>query len=68
MHELIVPLASKARAPFADRLRDPVVMLQVLGDRQRIGMFFANLAVDPLQKRPALGQVWLAVGPDTAHE
>ena len=55
--EVGVPLRAEPGAAGADVLGEPFVVLQVLGDRDPAGEFLSDLAVDPLEQAPAVGQV-----------
>ena len=52
-----VPLAVEARAALAGRLAQPRVQVHVLGDHELPGLRGIDRVVDPLQQRPALGDV-----------
>src|SRR5689334_13466306 len=57
MEESRAPLRAEASAAIADRARQPRIVLHVLGDGDLPRLAAADLAVDPLQERPAVGQV-----------
>jgi hypothetical protein len=51
------PLRPEARAAAADRTGQPRIVLHVLGDGDLPRLAVADLAIDPLQQAPAVGQV-----------
>ena len=59
--EVGVPLRAEPGAAGPNVLGEPLVVLQVLGDGDPAGIFLSDLAVDPLEQAPAIGQV-LAAG------
>lgn len=60
MDEVGIPLHAEPGAASPNVLGDPRVVLQVLGDGDPAGKFLRDLAVDPLEQAPALGQVPVA--------
>ena len=70
MHKASVPLGRETRSALVDRLRDPVVVLQVLGDRDSSRIPLPHFAIDPLDEAPAVGQVAarIAVSPHVVHK
>ena len=66
--EVGVPLRAEPGAPGPHVLGEPFVVLQVLGDRDPAGESPRDLAVDPLEQAPALGQVLIARPVDGANE
>ena len=66
--ELGVPLRAEPGAAGANVLGEPIVVLQVLGDGDPAGEFLRDLAIDPLEQAPALGQVPVAGAVDGANE
>ena len=57
MHKASGPLSRETPSALINRLRDPVVVLQVLGDRDASRIPLPHFAIDPLDEAPAVGQV-----------
>src|SRR6266404_8159265 len=67
MHKTGVPLGTKTRSADISLLGYPLVILQILGDRDLPRLRGANFIVDPLQEAPAIGQVAAVNAADVAH-
>ena len=58
--EVGIPLRAEPGSACPNVLGEPLVVLQVFGDRDPAGKLLRDLAVDPLEQAPALGQVLVA--------
>ena len=66
--EIGIPLRAEPGSAGSNVLGEPLVVLQILGDRDPAGKFLRDLAVDPLEQAPAFGQVLVAGAIDGANE
>src|ERR1044071_8231111 len=62
-----VPLRTESRSPNISRLGDPLVILQILGDRDFPRLRGANFIVDPLQEAPAIREIAAIDAANVAH-
>src|SRR5512134_209193 len=60
MDEVGIPLRAEPGAAGPHVLGEPLVVLQVLGDRDPVGEFLSNQGVNGLEQTPASGQVLAA--------
>ena len=67
MHKTSVPLRAEACSADLSLLRYPLVILQILGDRDLPRLRGADFIVDPLQETPAIRQVAAIDAADVAH-
>ena len=67
MDKTSVPLRAEAGSTDISPLRNPLVILQILGDRDLPRLRGANFIVDPLQEAPAIREIAAIDAPNIAH-
>src|SRR5262249_3115399 len=67
MHKSGVPLRAEASSSFPSTFRNPLVILQILGDCDLPWLRRTDFIVDPLEEAPAIGQVAAIDTADIAH-
>src|SRR5882724_2901884 len=67
MHKTGVPLRTEACSADISLLGNPLVILQIFGDRDLPRLRGAKFIVDPLQEAPAITQVVAIDAADVAH-